>query len=410
MRVLRLLPLILLACSGGGEATVRIDLRTDWVPALDFVEVETELVDVGRIERRPSGADEDFVRGTRVASFDGVETGAREIRVRLLAADGRAVAQRLVAVTLDADEARTLTVVMTRSCAAVVCSGDASECLGGRCVTPECDPSVPGSCGETTGCTSDGDCSTSLAECAEANCVVGECFAVARTDGCATGLTCDPERGCVALPTDGGVVAEDAGASDLGTDSGPPDLGPPDLGPEECGMACTPSDPCRTGTYDCASGTPVCVADGNLADDTACGAAETGDWGSCDYSSSCDQNAFRYRTTTTPLCRGGVCTAVETMEGAPCSRITELQDCGAGPSCGSFVCELDSTTGGAYCRQDGTLTRSCTGDRCRSGTCTADSWTDTDGYCDHGQPTDGDQCETGNNCCQGGRCLAGTCF
>ena len=53
-RVLSLLPFLLAAC-GGDSDLVRVDVRTDWVPTVEFAEVEIGLDAILRVEAIAGG-------------------------------------------------------------------------------------------------------------------------------------------------------------------------------------------------------------------------------------------------------------------------------------------------------------------------------------------------------------------
>lgn len=126
-----------------------------------------------------------YVSGHRVALFDGVEAGQQTIRVELLEANGRVVGTRTVAHSVTATTA--VTVLISRSCRGVVCpSSDdpsATECSGGRCVSPECGEFSSDLC-PTQMCSTSDECS-SLAACAEGICTAeGVCLFAPRAGSC----------------------------------------------------------------------------------------------------------------------------------------------------------------------------------------------------------------------------------
>lgn len=93
-----------------------------------------------------------------------------------------------------------VSVLMTRDCQGVSCPGAADpaavECLGGRCVPPECDEEHPELCDAE--CHVDADCQVPSAACAPVHCTgSGTCVALPDDDRCDAGEICDPARGCV---------------------------------------------------------------------------------------------------------------------------------------------------------------------------------------------------------------------
>lgn len=232
---------IVWGCAGNPGHDLSVDLRTDYVPAGEFVSYVVTL------QGQPpvvgvANAFQDFVGGVRVAEFEKVRTGAYEVRVDLLDAAGVTVASRTVSVAVSADTAVTL--VITRSCRGVTCpaSGDpatATSCLGGICVEPSCTPENPDRCPDPD-CTTASDCGTPPQSCLAAQCVAGVCL-YGDDGSCGTGQYCDSRRGCVDRPTvgDGGM---DAGR-DAGVDAAM------DTAPDPCeGVTCTGFEGCVGGT------------------------------------------------------------------------------------------------------------------------------------------------------------------
>ncbi|MFO0684135.1 MAG: hypothetical protein U0234_18930 [Sandaracinus sp.] len=94
-----------------------------------------------------------------------------------------------------------VSVLMTRDCQGVSCPGAADatavECLGGRCVSPECDEEHPELCDAE--CHVDADCLVPSAACAPARCTAsGTCVALPDDERCDVGEVCDAALGCVA--------------------------------------------------------------------------------------------------------------------------------------------------------------------------------------------------------------------
>ena len=65
-----LTPLLLASCGDGGDPPLRVDVRTDWVPVVEFAEVEVSLDDGASILVHDASFDEDFLAGVRVASLE----------------------------------------------------------------------------------------------------------------------------------------------------------------------------------------------------------------------------------------------------------------------------------------------------------------------------------------------------
>lgn len=207
------------ACDGG-TVSVSVELRTDFVPGVEFVAVETFAEDAtGRDEVAVFRTDDYASAARRVAELDGLApSAARRVTVRLLDADRAEVARRTVVFEHQRD--RAVAVLLTRRCRAVVC-GPGESCFAGRCQSEACEG---GGC--VAECASPADCAA--AGCAAVDCVTGACFAEPVAGACAAGSYCDPETGCVpdpAGPVDAGPGPTDAGADaghDAGVDAGPP--------------------------------------------------------------------------------------------------------------------------------------------------------------------------------------------
>jgi len=353
LRHIVLAPLLLAAaCSDPMELTV--DVRTDWQPVAEFVEVRTELApepfaSVGTGQVRQVGVEpmpgDDFFYGVRVAEFDDVSEGQRYVRVSLVDGAGEVVASRTVDLSLQ--ESFALTVVMTRNCRDRVCpaAGDDpshTACLDGQCVDPRCSASTPEHCGEPA-CEVDSDC-TGRADCAEGRCSFGVCL-------------------CGSPPDDAGVVERDAG-----TDAGPrPDTGPgcsstetactdgedddcdgmidcadPDCNGASCddGDACTEGDTCSAGTC---GGSSVSCNDSNPCTDDSCdpssGCINRNNSASCNDGDAC---------TTGDICSGGSCSGSTRScdDGNPCTT----DSCNSSTGCVNSPRADHTTCGGANLR------------------------------------------------------------
>ncbi len=132
----------LLAC-GSDDATLRVDLRTDLSPRVEFDTLELELDgDPVFAEAAPEG---DYLAGLRIAEIGGVRTGSRELLLRLRLR-GAEVASRRVLLDVVAPST-TATIVIAASCAERICPGpgdppDATECDFRGCVPPEIEPAM----------------------------------------------------------------------------------------------------------------------------------------------------------------------------------------------------------------------------------------------------------------------------
>lgn len=178
----RLLCLTLIACSSSGP-TLRIDLRTDFVPEDELIRTEVTLDDETQVTE--TGANTDWLSGERIAVFE--VSGSVEATVRLIGLNEVVLAERTLIADVRDDVGRT--VVITRDCRGVECP---EACVGGRCVSTECSPESPELCPEPQ-CTVDTDCQATAA-CAVATCLDGTCYQAAGP--CGVDQFCDPDAGC----------------------------------------------------------------------------------------------------------------------------------------------------------------------------------------------------------------------
>ncbi|RLB55789.1 MAG: hypothetical protein DRJ42_05160 [Deltaproteobacteria bacterium] len=423
-----LLLLAVAGCQGAEAGELIVALRTDLVPELDFATVEVELfmadddVSLAGVLRRtrPVLADGGDLR---IGEYAGLLPATYRMTVRLHAYDGMRVAERNVIVTVRDEGAIAVTVVLTRSCIGVRCPGesdaeDATECVGGHCVSPECTPENPAAC--AAACEADAQCATRVS-CAPATCDEGFCLDQPDHSLCGDGEYCDSGRGCTARPppcsaescvaqpcenaecVEGRCVITSLCAADQlccngecalpGCDdrndctadacgatgcentpvSGDCDDGDFCNGPDTCvGGACSAhaGDPCG-GAATCDAAGRVCIG---CTVDADCGGVVTGSWSACSgFTSDCDATGTRTRTSRSFSCVGGSCIADDDIETSACSRSVNGFSCGAfGRTCsgGSCVCptggtELctngidDDCDGLIDCRDSGCLGRSC---------------------------------------------------
>ena len=197
---------MLFSAGCGSDAVFVVDLRTDFVPGLEFTEVTT-VITRDSTERRANttvalGAN--AVRGLRMAEFSGVGQGTWLVELRLLDRGGAQIASGRVITDLGADS-RSVTVVVTRDCRGVRC-GEGLTCVDGSCQDLRCSPENRDAC--PAGCAADSECDPAGASCVVGRCVDRVCFDVA-DDGLCGGDTCDPDEGCLGSGLDGGVM--DAG-------------------------------------------------------------------------------------------------------------------------------------------------------------------------------------------------------
>ncbi|MCZ7680266.1 MAG: hypothetical protein M5U28_16465 [Sandaracinaceae bacterium] len=270
------LALVALAACDGGELAIFVDVRTDYVPGVEFAEVRHELssprLDASSgvrtsVTSRASRGD-DFIRGRRTGSLPIEGPGTYLLVTTLHAESGAVVASRATQVLVN--EGRIVTVVISRNCQGVVCPGPgdpagAFACHGGRCVPPTCTPEMPESCGGAQ-CGTDADCGA-RALCAEGLCLEGTCFSAPREGACPDRHYCDPDRGCALLPGEecqpeaevcNGLDDDCDGVADDGFDL---EADPMNCG--ACGRVCGAS---RTVTSACEAGECVLECEDGWAD------------------------------------------------------------------------------------------------------------------------------------------------
>ncbi len=232
----------LTGCSGDDAFNVIVEARTDLVPGVDFVTVDTRLADepIGtsldtRAVSLTDLSGSDFIAGHRVAEFIGTKGGPTYVRVRLIGAGGETVLSRDTVIDLRGDTA--LTVVLASSCTGVLCPGTGdpathTACLGGSCVDPRCTPDDPTYCGEAQ-CVEDADCASSSVGCRSGICSDRTCLSAPDDARCGAGEACSMDGSCIAAAIDSGMP-RDSGP----VDSGPVDSGAPDTRPMTTGMFC----------------------------------------------------------------------------------------------------------------------------------------------------------------------------
>lgn len=246
---------------GDSDHEVSIEVRTDFLPLDEFDAIQL-TIDSTRESVAMLGGD--YLEGERI--YDGeLSPGDHEVLVALTRA-GRTLVSRSVLFRVDTD--RGMTVVLTRSCADVMCGAN-TTCISGACMDPQCTPETPEFC-EARECESDDGCTAG--RCGAAACVSGSCFQY--DDGlCEGDAFCVPTTGCLSRDADAGpgmdAMTLDVGAGDggldvgPGSDGGPVDVGPGDAGPSDTGRDVPP--PQDTGGPDVSGPTGDCINPGDTA-------------------------------------------------------------------------------------------------------------------------------------------------
>jgi hypothetical protein len=374
------------ACSPG-KLALSVDLRTDYVPGREFVNIVTEVTPDGEgaqsSSRAASEGKGDYLTGERVADFGDLPQGSFQVRVRVFSGENEMLVERLARVSVTGDYA--LTMVVTRNCEGVVCpepAGDPGKitCNGGKCVQPECLPEHPELC-PAPDCTGDADCHAD-APCVAARCFAGTCLFVPNDGLCKGGQSCDVTRGCFAP---GGEDCKATSATETncgdGLDEdcdGKVDCLDPDCDAKACedGDQCTEGEVCQKSA--CGGGTAV-----ECDDDNSC----TTD--SCDHTSGC-QHA--------PLAAGACDDGNECTAGDHCAAGACVPGAASGCDdknpCTDDTCDKDGcqhTPNTLPCDDGNACT---TGDRCTQGMCKAGPATS----CDDKNPCTDDSCDPKTGC------------
>ncbi|MEZ4337536.1 MAG: hypothetical protein R3B82_13030 [Sandaracinaceae bacterium] len=189
--------LLLTGCAT--ETLLVVDVRTDFVPGVEFTLVQTEVAG-GPTVRTPADANADYVASQRAAEVTGLAEGMQRVTVSLFD-DGRLVTTRDVLVEVRGSVA--VTVLLSRDCGGVVCSEPDSTCVGGVCADPRCSEEASEFCPDAE-CAVDGDC-TSGDACFAPACYGGFCV-FGQGNRCGPEEYCYPGMGCISL---GPVACDD---------------------------------------------------------------------------------------------------------------------------------------------------------------------------------------------------------
>jgi hypothetical protein len=180
-----------LSASACGEETgeIIVDLRTDYVPGVEFTAVRSEVVGATVTPVITSAfATDDFIEGELVAELTGVPFGGQQVRVTLIGPSGTPLDERTERV-------------------------DVAGRVPATFYIPRRD----------TDCGADSDCVFSAA-CGAGRCVESACLFTPNDGACAPDEYCDPDEGCLVRPD-------------------PPDAGPDgavDAGPDTSVVDATP--------------------------------------------------------------------------------------------------------------------------------------------------------------------------
>ena len=389
------------------EALVVVDVVTDLEPGVDFVGVEVEVTrEGGRLGGGQVLAEAtDWTAPVRIAEVAGVPPGDISVRATLLAPLGEVVLTRAELVPVMAD--RVVTLVLGSLCIGVQCPGgvdapDATECVGGVCVPPNCPTCAPS-------CVTDAECPASAA-CGTGLCIEASCLYPDGAGRCSDGEICHPTLGCTGPSCE--CDDDDPCTRDYCEEAAC--LHEPRDG-ASCndGVFCNGADTCTAGA--CASvGPPPCEA--SLCDETAercnIGCADTSDcpddvlgaWRECVHDDTCSRGGTRSRDVTSFTCVAGNCepTSTEETDGSACARETDGESCGE-DSCGSWT-----TCRYATCQTTGSRSRNCAAPRCADGSCDPNTSRETDSSACTRSSQEGMRCSPSGSFCSG-TCSGGSC-
>ena len=217
-----------LACGSDDRVDLVVELRTDFLPAVDFVGTEVRLDGLAEPESLLA-YDKDVREPFRIARFAGLERGARTVDVRLISAEGQVVFRRPVRVELRANTGVTITA--HRRCLNIECD-DGQACLGGACVDATCVEERPEAC-DALECVDCGEACETSDDCSNVGSCRGECLSgrcgVDVVSECGASALCHPDDGCLELatPATGSIVVAVVGDGVVSND----ELG--DCGPDE---------------------------------------------------------------------------------------------------------------------------------------------------------------------------------
>ena len=212
------------ACSSEDINQLRVDVRTDLSPGVDFDVFTAELVVDGRssseLLRLPVDATTNIREEFTIGTFDGLSASSIVVEVAARGVNDQVVLRQRLVVRVRGRTA--VTAVLTRSCIGVQCSDETSSCFAGRCVEVICSQD---GCDQSE-CEQSSQCAAPNADCAMAICANGACLSQPVAGACTDSRYCDPERGCLSLPfRDGAMMSPDAGPTN---DASAPETGTAD--------------------------------------------------------------------------------------------------------------------------------------------------------------------------------------
>jgi hypothetical protein len=205
--------LVVGGCPSTPGSVVTVDVQTGLVPGPEFRFVTVEVFEDAEggawnrvlLHEASASFGEDYADGVRLTEL-ALPAGVHRVTVRLLRADRRLLVALTKVIAVDAGQSRVSVFRLTRDCVGdVVCpspggSAALTECLGGQCVDPRCDPPDPTYCPDVLFCNADAECPPTAA-CARVACIDGICVEQPIAGACGSGEYCHPGLGCTSLET-----------------------------------------------------------------------------------------------------------------------------------------------------------------------------------------------------------------
>ncbi len=231
----------LTACAGNPGVELDVRVRTDLIAGADFDQVRVSIDDGDARTINVVPGAPGYGNGVSIATYAGISSGTHRVRATLLLENVNIISEEVVAQVSGESQ---VTVVLTRDCIGMECSGALTACMGGRCVDPRCTPENQDAC-PADRCTMATDCPSAVQDCLTPTCLQGTCLQLDQ-GMCGNGNYCDHVRGCVGHDgfSDAGML--DAGP-DVPMDAGPPPCEPACEGLEVCvSGVCMPAETCLT--------------------------------------------------------------------------------------------------------------------------------------------------------------------
>ena len=213
-----MLALALASCAPSAHE-LAVDVYTDFAAGVEFDEIHVTVDDANDVHLAAIVPHDDFGDPAHIADYHGLSSGYHRVVAELMLAHHPVAHARGNAWVL-LDGTVLVPIGITRSCLLTMCPTSenpaATECFGGACVEPTCDPTVSSCMGDEC---QDAPCPMpEPGQCIEIPCVRGACLRIPRDEHCLPTQYCDPGSGTCAYlpgqgPTEQPVVTATADAS-----------------------------------------------------------------------------------------------------------------------------------------------------------------------------------------------------